>query len=448
MSKRMGRWTATVLGGTLAVALAVPAAAEPVGDELRQLLEDHPQITASRKSVSASEEQVNQAFGGYLPKVNLTGDTGYEYVDNPSRREYYDDAYGRGRQTAGVVATQVLYDGGLTASNHAMAKRQKDLAVSQSSATTQAVTLEGLTAYINVLRQRELIELSRQNEENIKRQLNLENERVQRGSGIAVDVLQAKSRLQISKERRVTVEGAMKDAFSRYEQVFGHLPSPETMTLPQPPLNLLPRSLDEALKVALAENPSMAAAEAQKEVASEQRDAASAAYLPTVNLEAAANFEDNKNTVVGERRDYSVLVKANWNVFNGFATRAGTARAAYDYAASQDTQRHVHRKVEEQTKLAWQALDTARQRVSLLQNAVNIASEVYTSRQKLREAGKETALNVLDAENEVYSARINLTSALYDAHLASYQVLQAMGQLTLANATGGTGAEALPQTVE
>lgn len=420
-------------------AVTQPAWAASMAEELRDLVNTHPQVSAGRKNVSSAEEQVNKAFGGYLPRVDLKGDAGYEYVDNPTRRDTVGDPFGMGRDTASVVATQVLYDGGATASAYEAAKLQKDAVSSDSSATEQSVLLQGVAAYLNVLRQRELINLSRQNEENIKRQLNLENERVQRGSGIAVDVLQAKSRLQISKERRVTVEGALKDAVSTYEQVYGRKPDMASMRMPGVPLELLPPSLDDAIKIAVANNPALESAKKQSAVASEQRDAAEADYMPRVNLEAAADYEHNKNTVIGVRRDYSVLVTANWNVFNGFATRANTARAAYDYAASQDKQVYVHRKVEEQTKLAWQALETARQRVNLLQNAVNIASEVYTSRIKLREAGKETAINVLDAENEVFNARINLTAALFDANMATYQVLQAMGQLSLANASSGKG---------
>ena len=72
---------------------------------------------------------------------------------------------------------------------------------------------------------------------------------------------------------------------------------------------------------------------------------------------------------------------------------------------------------------------TARERVELLDNAGAIASEVFDARQKLREAGRETVINVLDAQNEVYNARINLTQASGDVLLAIYRVLQGMGRL-------------------
>jgi len=75
---------------------------------------------------------------------------------------------------------------------------------------------------------------------------------------------------------------------------------------------------------------------------------------------------------------------------------------------------------------------TARQRVALLENAVNIASEIFTARRKLREAGKETILNMLDAENEVINAQINYTSATFDERIAIYQLMLAMGRLNAA----------------
>ena len=76
-----------------------------------------------------------------------------------------------------------------------------------------------------------------------------------------------------------------------------------------------------------------------------------------------------------------------------------------------------------------QNLLTARERMGLLENAVNIAGEVFDSRQKLRDAGKETVINVLQAKNDLHDARLNYTAASYDAQLSIYQLLFAMGRL-------------------
>ncbi len=297
------------------------------------------------------------------------------------------------------------------------------------SGTRQNVLFDGINAYIEVLRQRRLVNLSRTSEQTIMRQLNLEDERVQRGAGIAVDVLQAKSRLQIAKERRVAFEGALADATTRYLQVFNESPDVASMVEPTPPLDLLPASLEEAVSIARDENPAIGSSLATVEVAAERRRLARADYYPTLDLVAAANYEKNNDLVRGTRVDYSLVLQATWNLFNGFATDASVSQAAADYRASQSNHDAVSRKVSESTRLAWHELTTARARVELLENAVNIATEVFEARRKLREAGKETTINVLDAENELNNARINLTVAAGDAKLAAYRVLQGMGRL-------------------
>ncbi|MFO1113194.1 MAG: TolC family protein [Rhodospirillales bacterium] len=99
----------------------------------------------------------------------------------------------------------------------------------------QNVLFDGIDAYLEVLRQSRLVALGHESERTIMRQLHLEDERVQRGAGIAVDVLQAKSRLQVAKERRIGFEGGLADANTRYIEVFNHPPQPSRMVEPPAP---------------------------------------------------------------------------------------------------------------------------------------------------------------------------------------------------------------------
>jgi adhesin transport system outer membrane protein len=259
--------------------------------------------------------------------------------------------------------------------------------------------------------------------------LELEDERVQRGTGITVDVLQAKSRLQIAKEKRVNFEGALQDAISKYTQSFNRPPPIETMTDPRVPAEIVPSGLEQAIEIALAENPSLSNSGNNVELAREKRSLIAAELYPVVDIVGKSNYEHNKNTTLGTRRDYSLVLQATWDLFSGFATRSGQAQTAYEYAAVRDAHRHAANKVMEQTRIAWQAVLTARERLELLENAVNIASEVFDSRRALREAGRETVISVLDAENEVNNAQINLTGATYEERVAVFQLLLAMGRL-------------------
>lgn len=428
--------TAVAVAALLVLCAPADTRANSLEVELTGLIVNHPQIKAAEKSLQSSRQGVDVALADLYPTISLGADAGYENVSSPTTRadnEPDGTGLGRTRNTATLTVTQNLFDGFATSSAVRTARLNRELAQISLEGTRQNTLFEGIQAYIDVMRQRRLIELARENEATIQRQLNLEDERVQRGSGVAVDVLQAKSRLQIAKERRVNFEGALEDAISRYTQVYDHPPVLDTMLDPEPPIDLIPSELVRAVDIAVIENPAVGDSGTNVEVARERRRTVRADLLPTVDLEGTYNYEKHNNATVGTRRDYSLVVTSTWELFSGFSTRSSMAQAAFDYHASKDQHEFTVRRVIEQTKLAWQALLTARERLELLENAVNIASEVFESRKKLREAGKETVINVLDAENEINQAQINFTSAFYDERLAVYQLLLAMGRLDGAN---------------
>jgi adhesin transport system outer membrane protein len=403
---------------------------QPLEDALSRLIVEHPQIREARKTLEAERAGVDIARADFLPTLELSAETGPESIDSPTTRSSgINKNFTKRREITTLTLTQNLFNGWLSASNVRTAQINAEIARLSLTGTLQGTIFSGVFAYVDVLRQKRLLELARENESRIQTQLNLEDERVQRGSGVAVDVLQAKSRLQLAKERRVSIEGDLQDSISRFRQVYDYAPDIDAMLDPDPPVTALPTSLDDAIEIAVSENPATRNAAAEVEVDRESRREAAADLYPTIDLEGEANYESNNNGTLGVRRDYSLIVRATWELFSGFSTRHELRQNSFNYRAAKDNQLFVRRQVEEQVRLAWQALLTSRERLELLENAVNIAAEVFESRKKLREAGKETVINVLDAENEVNNAQVNYTSAAYDERIAVYQLLQAIGRL-------------------
>ena len=221
-----------VLGG-----LPGMGSAQTLEDELAGLLVDNPQILAAEKTIESTTKEIDRARAGYLPALQVTAEYGPEWVDSPSERARRDgNISARSRRISTVTLTQNLFNGFATSSSTKSARLNALIASFTAEGTRQNTLFEGVNAYVNVLRQKRLIELAQANEDTIQIQLNLEDERVQRGAGIEVDVLQAKSRLQIAKERRVNFEGGLKDAASTYAQVFGHAPDIDELIDPVPPV--------------------------------------------------------------------------------------------------------------------------------------------------------------------------------------------------------------------
>ncbi len=332
--------------------IAGQANARSLEEDLAFLLTDNPQIQAQTKRVEAAHADIKRNLSGYLPTVTASANTGPEVINSPGERSSNGKQSVAVRQKTTLTVTQNLFSGFATATRVKTSRLNKDLAKLTLEGTRQTKLLEGASHYIDVLRQRRLVGLSRNNEETIKRQLRLEDERVRRGSGIAVDVLQAKSRLQLAKERRVTFEGALENAVSRYIQVFNRAPGIDKMTDPAPPVEILPSELDRALDIALLENPAINNANTSIEVARTQRSQVKAEYFPTLDMVGEWNYEKDFGAVAGIRRDYSVVLQANWDLFSGFSTNHSLTQANFNYRASQDDHDQVARQIIQQARLS------------------------------------------------------------------------------------------------
>lgn len=163
--------------------------AAPLREELRDLVSNHPLIQSNRFQVQSANQDVRASLSPYLPSLDLTADAGQERVSTEALRSTPGGPLESGTETWGLSLTQNVYDGGLKSSGRQSAKLQREVADITLTSVRQTVMFEGISSYLDVLRQSQLLDLSNQNEDNIRRQLNLEDERVRRGSGIAVDVL-------------------------------------------------------------------------------------------------------------------------------------------------------------------------------------------------------------------------------------------------------------------
>jgi adhesin transport system outer membrane protein len=429
---QLGKMSVYALAGLLLGVLpfAGVASGEPLRSELSLLLQEHPDIRRARNEAAASRSRIEEARAAYLPRLELSGDTGAERTDDPARRQAGLGAFSIRRDKLTLTATQNIFNGfrdeaGLNAAELGHVEQQMSL-----ENTRQELLFQGLNQYLDVLRNVRLIAVAQNTEATIRTQLRLEDERVQRGSGIAVDVLQAKSRLQVAKEQRVAFEGRLQEALARYKQLFGHMPEVSSLEEGRPPEGIVPSGLDGAIETAVQYHPALRQTRYQADIAREQRRVASADYYPTLDLVGTLDYEDNIGTTRGVEREQSLLLRARWEFFSGFRTRSRVESASRTLAARKDSFNFATRRVEEDVRVAWDRLLTERRRVDLLNNAVNLAIEVFNAKKRLREAGKETSLNVLDAEREVFSARINQISAEFDARIASYLLARRTGMLT------------------
>ncbi len=396
---------------------------------LAELANDHPAIRTEEERVNSADQRLRGTKTFFLPTVSLSSDYGYERIDSPTRRVSRGKPAKELRESVTLNLTQNVFDGFRKNFDRRGADEDKAAAADNLENTAQGVLFQGASAYIDVLRQSELIELVKENEARIQRQFELETTRVASGQGLASDVLLARQRLQQARERRVIFNGSLQDSFSRYRQLFNEMPDVASMVTPLAPIDLLPRSLEAALKQARRGHPLITSTNNLVDAARARQLAAQSDLFPRLDIVGRANFERDLNDTPGVRRDMSVLLQATWDLFTGFSVQSNIAATAFDHAANLSNLQSISLQIEEEVRFSWQALQTTCERRFLLENALSIALEVLDLRRTLLAAGRETSLRVLDAETEVTDAQINLAAAVFDEMTTVYRTVLAVGRL-------------------
>ncbi|MDX1738696.1 MAG: TolC family protein [Alphaproteobacteria bacterium] len=413
--------------------LASVAHAQNLNDDLLDLVKTHPLIVSQREELKSLGYSVDESEAAFLPRLSLYGDSGAEHVDNPSRRSSGLDSSRLRRDKVTLTLTQNLFNGYADVNNVKSSEANYRATEYLLKDTIRQEMLRGIIAYIDVLKFAKMVKLSKDRELTIMEQLQLENERVERGSGIAVDVLEAKSRLRKAKEKTVANVQKLEAAEASYERAFGRLPNAAEMDDVMPPKDLLPFTLDEAISLALGNRGTILSSKEFSRGLEHVKEATKSEYYPSVDLVSSYDYEDNVSATRGIARTGSIIVQANWELFSGFATDSRVAAAAEMENSVKNSVRNERRKAEEEVKKAWSELERGQERYDLLVSAVDIAEEVFDSRKRLQDAGKETTINVLDAESQVYDSHISLIEMDYVSRAAVYKVLAAAGMLTPEN---------------
>lgn len=385
-------------------------------------------MLAAQADLTAAEEQVSVAWGDWYPTFDATANIGHEKRVKPSGSDDTDMV----PRNVDLSLTQKVWDFGSTNS----AIRRAKLSVHQSRATLdstrQTLLLEGLTAHINVIRAQKLLSFAEGSVANIKRQAELEDARVQRGSGFSTDVLQAKTQLAGAQARAIQTEGALRTALNRYRAVFGKRPDDVAkMVEPRLPLELLPKSLEEAVKLVRKGNPQLEASRLSATIALEDvRKTRADEFFPVFEAIAESNFKEDNGGTVGSQQERLVKLEMTYD-FNLGLTAVNSLKASNQtHIATTNRFGDTRDLVEEQAYNAWDNLETARSNAEHLHNQANIASEFLELARRERQLGNRSLIDVLAGETARINASSDAASADTDVAIAVFTLLNVMGQLS------------------
>jgi adhesin transport system outer membrane protein len=412
------------------VLCSASAWAKPFAQLLEETVAAHDLVNAAMARRDAAKAQVSFAHGAWLPHLDAVANVGPERIDYPGDADTTDKT----RDMQRLAVKQLLYDFGQGGAGISRAKAGLARAESELAAVKQDIVLQGLTAYLDVLRNQERVRLARESEKRIMELTGIEETLVNKGAGLASDVLQAKSQLAGARAQLVRAQGQLALSRNRFLAVFGQEPTEEllsTLTPPVTPFDKTPSSLEEAEKAASENSIELMVAQFNVEMARQDVSGAKAGYFPQVHLVGEAERENNDQGVSGERKELRGMVEMTWDIFSGGKQQALAREARSALTDHQLRQEDLRKRVEEKVSGAWQDLLTTRDNAALLRDQALILEEFLALAKRERLLGTRSLLDVLNGEVGHLNALSEAVSAETDRAIALYNLFYAMGSLDL-----------------
>ena len=431
----------------VAALMAVPAAAATLEEAVRQTLTTNPQLTGAAAAVRAAGHDVREARSGYLPSVDLDTRFGEEHsnIKQLNRPNNDDDLW---RRESGLTVTQLVWDGMATASEVQRRAALLNSAEHSLEDTQNALAFKAVEAYVDVLRNRDLVDLARANVKSHDEVLKNVDAKSGSGVGNKADVAQARARLALAKSTLTARQGGLHEAEARYVRTIGDAPGdlakpnavPSGLVkdgLVDP--NDLATATDAAQEEALTQHPAVMRSKADIQAAMAIVRAARSGYQPRVDLQGSLRRDNDVGGITGNRDTGSLMLVARWNLYRGGADRAQSLSAAERKTEADNKLDDTFRSIAENVAIAMESRATSESRLVHLQQYVEASQGTLDAYRAQFEISRRTLLDLLNAEDELFNARSNLTAGAYDDLTNVYFVDASKG--ILAGKFGVSGAQ-------
>ena len=422
----------TLPAGALVVILAAasPADALTIKEALALAYRNSPQLAAERARVRGRDEQVSQALANWRPRVVVEGSAGVA-----QRRFNQTLGAARGdRETdtshpyqAGLTVTQSLYRGGR---NDAQTRRVEEEILSDRarlSSVEQDVLLAALVAYVDVVRDRAVVELNANNQRVLKRQLEATTDRFRVGEVTRTDVALARSRLSRANADLIRARGTLTDSRANFANIVG---VPAEGLEEVKPLSELPATEDDAVARARSDGFAVVRARHGERAARQRVLEIEGELRPTVSVsgQIARALDLSDSNTETDRMELTGRVSVPLYQSGAVSSRIRAAKHTVVQRRNEFLLA-VRGAVTTATK-RWEDYKTAEAGIAAFSEAVRAARIALEGVEQEALVGSRTVLDVLDAEQELLDARVSLVRARRDLVVATYALRSAVAELT------------------
>lgn len=408
----------------LMIALAPATHAANLSDVYRDAAAYDAQYAAARAAYEAGREKSAQGRAGLLPNVNLSGNALYQNVDASFDEKSFNSS------NIAVKAAQPLYRRQNQVA-YQQSKEQVKIAEMQLKLAEQDLVLRVAQAYFDVLQSQDNLEFIAAQKAAITEQLAAAKRNFEVGTATITDTHEAQARYDLALADEIAEQNTHAIRLRALEKLIGK---------PAEPLDALPGNepaqgpqgeIDEWAARAAQSNLQAEIQRLSKNIADQEVARNRAGHYPT--LDAIASYSINNNmafaTETFDLKVASVGVELNLPIYQGGLTSSRVREAVANQERARQDLENATREASLQARQAWLNVRSGEARVQALEQALTSTEAQLASTKLGLEVGVRTSLDVLDAEQQVWSARRNLAGARYAYLLAGLSLKAAVGTL-------------------
>lgn len=401
-------------------------------------------FAAARSTQQAGKEKLTQGRSTLLPSVNLTASSTYNNNETQYNQAVPSTALqGTSRfinNGAAVTLVQPLYR-----QNNWMVYSQSELQVAQTDAqfrnAEQDLIIRSAQAYFDVLAAQDAVNLAEAQKTAIAEQLAQAKRNFEVGSATITDTLEAQARYDLTNSQAIAAQSALEIKERTYQQLTNALPKnlkPVSASLkleaPQP------ANAEKWVADALQGNSQLAAAKAAAELADKEVTRNRGVHYPTLDL--VGSYGKNKISPVGsgtlgngnnaidtDQTTSYVGVQLNIPLFQGGSTNSKWREAEANRERANAELESARRNVDLQTRQAYTGVVNGMSQVMALEQALKSSEKLLEASKLGQEVGVRTNLDVLNAQQQLYSTRRDLAQARYNYLLSRLKLKAAAGSL-------------------
>ncbi len=410
-----------------AFALAAPLQADTLQEALTEAYLNNPTLAAAQANQRAIDENVPIQRARGLPGVDATA-TYTEFLKRSSNSFTSPERV----LQIGPELSVPIYSGGAIKNSVRAAKERVGAGQADLRATESALFSRVVAAYMDVLRGQALASLAANQVDVLSVNLRATSDRFEIGDLTRTDVAQSQARLALAQSDLRDAQASLINARETYIALVGEAPDD---LQPPPPLPGLPTEVDTAVDVALEKNPDLIAAKAAAAAAGYDTAVAGSGRLPKLSVFANGAYTDYLGTLGSGAAGISQAettanagLRVTIPIFQGGLPAAQQRQAQARETAALEQVVATERDVIAQVRAAWSSWQASLAVIESSQVAVSAANLSLEGVRAENSIGNRTILDVLNAEQELLNARVQLVTARRNAYVAGFSLLAAMGR--------------------